>query len=125
MNLALWVIAALLAIAFIAAGTMKLARSRSELSASGMDWANDLSDGQVKAIGLVELLGGIGVVLPAIVNVAPILVPLAAVGLALTMVGAAVFHIRRGDPPASVAPSVVLGVLAMLLAIGRFGPEAF
>ncbi|MCB1028702.1 MAG: DoxX family protein, partial [Microthrixaceae bacterium] len=98
MNTALWIIAAILAAASIAAGAMKLARSRQELAAAGMDWADDLSDGQVKAIGLVEVLGGIGVVLPALVDIAPVLVPLAATGLAVTMAGAAVFHIRRNDP---------------------------
>lgn len=49
----------------------------------------------------------------------------AGTGLAITMVGAAIFHIRRGDPAASVAPSVVLGILSVVVAVGRFGPEAF
>ena len=118
MNTALWIIAVILAAAFIAAGAMKLARTRQEMAAAGMDWADDLSDGQVKAIGLVEVLGGI-------VDIAPVLVPLAATGLAVTMAGAAVFHIRRNDPLASLAPSLLLGALAIVVAVGRFGPEAF
>lgn len=125
MNTALWIIAVILAAAFIAAGAMKLARTRQEMAAAGMDWADDLSDGQVKAIGLVEVLGGIGVVLPALVDIAPVLVPLAATGLAVTMAGAAVFHIRRNDPLAGLAPSLLLGALAIVVAVGRFGPEAF
>ncbi|MEZ5372927.1 MAG: DoxX family protein [Microthrixaceae bacterium] len=125
MNTALWIIAVILAAAFTAAGAMKLARTRQEMAAAGMDWADDLSDGQVKAIGLVEVLGGIGVVLPALVDIAPVLVPLAATGLAVTMVGAAVFHIRRNDPLAGLAPSLLLGALAIVVAVGRFGPEAF
>jgi uncharacterized membrane protein YphA (DoxX/SURF4 family) len=125
MNIALWIIAAILAFAFIAAGGMKLAKSRSDLAASGMEWVDGFSEGQIKAVGAVELAGGLGVVLPALVDIAPVLVPIAAAGLALTMVGAAVFHIRRNDPPASLAPSIVLGILAVVLAVGRFGPEAF
>lgn len=125
MNTALWTIAAILAAAFITTGGMKLTRSRSDLAAAGMDWVDSFSDSQIKAIGLAELAGGIGVVLPALVDIGPILVPIAATGLAITMVGAAAFHIRRNDPPARLAPSILLGILAVLLALGRFGPEAF
>lgn len=125
MNTALWIIAAILAVAFSAAGGMKLRSSRSDLAAAGMDWTDNLTDGQIKAIGLVEVAGGIGVVLPALVDIAPILVPIAATGLAITMVGAAAFHIRRSDPPASLAPSILLGILAVVVAVGRFGPESF
>ncbi len=125
MNIALWVIASILAVAFITAGVMKLTKDRSEVAAAGMDWVEGLSDGQVKAIGFAELLGGIGIVLPAVVDIAPILVPLAAVGLTITVVGAAAFHIRRNDPPAGLAPSILLGALAIIVAIGRFGPSAF
>lgn len=125
MNTALWITATILAAAAIAAGGMKLRRSRSDLAAAGMDWADSFTDSQIKAIGAVELAGGIGVVLPALVDIAPILVPIAATGLALTMAGAAAFHIRRNDPPAGVAPSIVLGILAVVVAVGRFGPEAF
>ena len=124
MNIALWVIAGVLAAAFAAAGLMKLVTPREKL-AENMTWANEFSDAQVKGIGLAELLGAIGLILPAALDIVPILVPLAAAGLVVTMVGAAVFHLRRGDAVAELAPSVVLGVLAAVVAIGRFGPEAF
>lgn len=124
MNVTLWIIAGLLALAFAGAGAMKLAKPRAELQKQ-MAWVEDVSDGQVKAIGAVELLGAIGVVLPAVVGIAPILVPIAAVGLALTMVGAIATHLRRKDPPAMMAPAMVLGVLAVIVAIGRFGPASF
>jgi uncharacterized membrane protein YphA (DoxX/SURF4 family) len=125
MNIALWIITAILAAAFLAAGSMKLTRNRSDLAAAGMEWAESLSDGQVKAIGLVELLGAVGLVVPALVDIAPLLVPIAATGLAITMAGASAFHIRRNDPPASLAPSILLGIVSVLVALGRFGPEAF
>lgn len=124
MNVALWVLAALLAVAFAGAGSMKLMKSRAELEPQ-MRWVADASDSQVKTVGALELLGAIGVILPAAVNVAPILVPIAAVGLVLTMVGAVVVHARRHDPVPVMAPAIVLGVLALVLAVGRFGPQAF
>lgn len=124
MNIVLWIIAAILAFAFIAAGLMKLVTPREQLVAK-MAWATDFSDAQLKGIGAVELLGGIGVVLPALVDIAPVLVPIAAAGLAVVMAVAVVVHVRRGDSIAETVPSIVLGVLSVVVAIGRFGPESF
>jgi hypothetical protein len=89
-----------------------------------MAWTEDFSAGAVKAIGAAELLGAIGLILPALLDIAPVLVPLAATGLALTMIGAVVVHIRRGETQA-IAPSAVLFVLSAIVAWGRFGPYAF
>jgi hypothetical protein len=124
MNIVLWVIAGLLAAAFLGAGVMKLSQSKEKLAASGMAWTEDFSAGAVKGIGAAELLGAIGLILPAVLDVAPVLVPLAATGLALTMIGAVVVHVRRGEIPA-IAPSAVLFVLSAVVAWGRFGPYAF
>ncbi|BEL12681.1 DoxX family protein [Actinoplanes sichuanensis] len=124
MNIVLWVIAGLLAAAFLGAGVMKLSQSKEKLAASGMAWTEDFSAGAVKAIGAAELLGAIGLILPALLDIAPVLVPLAATGLALTMLGAVVVHVRRGETQA-VAPSAVLFVLSVIVAWGRFGPYAF
>ena len=68
------------------------------------------------------MLGALGQVLPAIGGIAPWLVPVAAVGLAITMVLAAIMHLRRGDGVASVVPAVVLLLLSVFVAWGRFGP---
>lgn len=124
MNIALWIVAGLLAAAFVAAGGSKVATPRKQLEAK-MPWVADFTDGQVKAIGAVEVLGAIGLILPAAVNVAPVLVPLAAVGLALTMVGAAVVHLRRGDGIGAAVPAIVLALLCAFVAWGRFGPQPF
>ena len=72
-------------------------------------------------INALAVLGAIGLVVPAAVHVAPILVPLAAVGLALVMIGAGVVHARRKETP-MVAMNAVLLVLAVFVAWGRFGP---
>ena len=125
MNVILWIVAGLLAVAFLAAGGMKLSKSRQELSEMDMKWVDSATDGQVKAVGAVEVAGAIGVVLPAIVDVAPILVPIAATGLAIAMVIAAGVHVRDGDGPKEMAPALVLGALAAFLAVGRFFIETF
>ncbi|WP_436528057.1 DoxX family protein [Actinoplanes sp. HUAS TT8] len=124
MNVVLWIIAGLLAVAFLGAGVMKALQPKEKLIASGMGWAGDFSDTQVKLIGVVEVLGAIGLVLPAALDIAPILVPLAATGLALAMVGAIVVHARRKENQASV-PSLILLILAAVVAWGRFGPYSF
>ena len=124
MNVVLWIIAGLLAVAFAGAGLMKLAQPKAKLAASGMAWTEDFSDGQVKGIGAVEVLGALGLILPAALGIAEILTPLAAAGLALTMVGAAITHLRRKE--GSMVPiNVVLGGLAVFVAVMRFGPNAF
>jgi uncharacterized membrane protein YphA (DoxX/SURF4 family) len=124
MNLALWIIAIVLAVAFAGSGLMKLVVPKDKLVTAGQGWAQDYSPTNIRLIGLVEILGAVGLVLPAAVHIAPILVPLAAVGLALVMVGAIVVHARRKEPM-NIAVNVVLIVLAVVVAWGRFGPYSF
>jgi uncharacterized membrane protein YphA (DoxX/SURF4 family) len=123
-NVALWIVAGLLALAFLAAGTMKVARTKEQLAESGMGWVEDFSAGTVRLVGALEVLAAIGLILPALLDVAPVLVPLAALGLVLMMIGAVVVHVRRKEVP-TMAPSVVLLVLAAIVAWGRFGPYSF
>jgi uncharacterized membrane protein YphA (DoxX/SURF4 family) len=123
-NIVLWIIAGLLAAAFAAAGLMKLTKTRAELAESGQGWTEDFSDPQVKTIGVLEVLAAIGLVLPAALGVATVLTPLAAAGLVLLMVGAAVVHLRRSEP-SMVVVNLVLGALAAFVAVMRFGPHAF
>ena len=117
MNIALWIVAGLLALAFLGAGTMKVSRSKEQLTASGMGWTEDFSTGMVKTIGSLELLGALGLILPAVTGILPVLVPIAALGLTATMIGAVVVHLRR---PEAFPPAAVLLVLAAFVAIGRF-----
>lgn len=122
MNIVLWIIAGLLAAAFLGAGVMKLTQPKEKLAASGMAWTEDFSPGTIKLIGLLELLAGIGLILPAVLDIAPVFVPLAATGLVLVMIGAIVVHVRRKEP---YIPQVLLLVLAAVVAWGRFGPYSF
>lgn len=124
MNIVLWVIAGLLAAAFLAAGTLKLTRSKEQLAASGLAWTEDFAPRTIKLIGALEVAAALGLVLPAVLDVAPVLVPLAAVGLVALMVGAALTHLRRREP-AMIVVNLVLLALAAVVAWGRFGPESF
>ncbi|MDQ3104444.1 MAG: DoxX family protein [Actinomycetota bacterium] len=124
MDVVLWIIAATLAAAFGAAGVMKLAQPKQKLAASGMAWVNDFSQGAIRAISSLEVLAAIGLVLPPLLDLAPVLTPLAALGLVLLMVGAAITHLRRSEQP-MVIVNAVLGILAAVVAWGRFGPYEF
>jgi uncharacterized membrane protein YphA (DoxX/SURF4 family) len=117
MTIALWVLIGLLALVFLGAGLMKLARPKDALAGSGMAYVEDFSASQVKLIGLVELLGAAGLILPLLLSIAPVLTPLAAVGLAVTMLVATAVHARRKE---NVVPTVVLAVLAIVTAVLGF-----
>lgn len=124
MNIALWIAAALLAVAFVVAGMTKLFSSREQLE-KNMAWVKDSSMGFVRLLGLLEVLGAIGVIVPGAFGIAGVLVPWAAIGLAILMAGAVVVHVQRGEGIKGSAPAIVLLLLAVFVAWGRFGPYAF
>ncbi|MDX2007976.1 MAG: DoxX family protein [Meiothermus sp.] len=117
MDIVLWIVQVLLALAFLAAGAMKLTQPKSRLVAN-LKWAEDFSESNIKLIGLAEVLGALGLVLPMWTGILPWLTPLAAAGLAVLMIGASATHFRRKE---TMVPSGVLGVLAVLVGLGRFG----
>jgi DoxX-like family len=120
MNLTLWIIASLLTAGFLVAGANKLFIPKEKLaSAPGGGWVLDFSAGFVKALGVVEILGAVGLILPALLGIAPILVPLAAVGLALIMVGAAIVSFRRHEFK-HVLVNLIYLALTAFVAWGRF-----
>ena len=120
MNLTLWIIAGLLAAVFLVAGANKLFIPQEKLAkAPGGGWVLDFSAGFVKALGAVEILGAVGLILPALLDIAPILVPLAAVGLALIMVGAAIVTFRRQEFKHMLLNLTYLA-MAAFVAWGRF-----
>lgn len=120
MNIALWVVAGLLALVFGGAGLAKLGTPKEKLEKNpNMAWTQDFSGGVIKGIGLLEVLAAIGLILPWALDIAPVLTPLAAVGLVVIMLGAIVTHARRKEQQAIVM-NVVLAALAAFVAIGRF-----
>ncbi|MFR9724682.1 DoxX family protein [Streptomyces sp. MS19] len=124
MNTALWTVAWLLSVAYLFSGSTKLLIPHGKLG--GMNdasrWATEFRPGTVKAIGALEVLGAAGLVVPALLDIAPGLVPSAALGLAVIMAGATALRIRRHELTYMLIDAAYLA-LALFVAIGRFGPE--
>lgn len=125
MNLVVWIVTGLLAALFLLSGSMKLAKSKEQiLEDPRMGWAEAMPAGLIKLIGASEVLGALGLVLPGALEIATGLVPAAAIGLAVIMLGAVVTHARRGEAQ-SMMLNVVLLALAVFVAVERIGPQAF
>ena len=118
MNVAVWIVQVLLALAFALTGLMKITQPREKLLAN-MKWVEDFAPNTIKGIGTLEMLAVIGLILPFLTGILPILTPLAAVGLSLVMLGAIITHARRGESP-MVIGNVILLALAAFVAYGRF-----
>ncbi|MFI5892180.1 DoxX family protein [Actinoplanes sp. NPDC051513] len=125
MNLALWIAAALLAAVALTGGITKTFVPRKKLAAAhGGGWTGDASDGFVKTLGVLELLAAAGLILPAVLDIAPVLVPVTALCWVALMVGAMITHGRRGET-GLVLLNLAYLALAAFIAWGRFGPESF
>ncbi|MEU1854193.1 DoxX family protein [Streptomyces sp. NPDC019990] len=124
MNIVLWVLQIALAAVFLGAGLPKIAKPKEELVAPMGEWVNSFPAPGVKLLGLVEVLGAVGLVVPPLAGVAPVLSPVAAVGIVVIMVGAIAAHARE-SAGSKIAMNVVLGALAAVVVWGRFGPYAF
>jgi hypothetical protein len=125
MNLSLWIAAGLLAAVAMAGGISKTFVPKAKLAAAhGGEWTVGASVGFVKTLGVLELLAAVGLILPAIVDIAPVMVPVTAVCWVLLMIGAMITHGRLGQSKLVMLNSVYLA-LAAFIAWGRFGPESF
>lgn len=124
MSAVVWIVTWLLAAVFLSSGVTKLSRDRERLHAGGLTWVEDVDGVVLRAIGAIEVLGALGLVLPGLTRIAPLLVPLAALGLAAVMVLAMVLHVRRNEY-SRLGVNLVLLALAMFVAFGRLGPAPF
>ncbi|NEW27717.1 DoxX family protein [Nocardia cyriacigeorgica] len=125
MNVALWIVAGVLA-AVLLVSSAKIVIPKEKIVAAGKyaAWAEDFSPSALKALGVVDLLGAVGLILPAVLDIAPILVPVAATGTALLFAGAIIVRIRRGLWTTAVAEVFYLA-MAVFVAVARFGLEPF
>jgi hypothetical protein len=124
MNLTLWIAAGLLAAVAMAGGISKTFVPKAKLAAAhGGEWTAGASVGFVKTLGVLELLAAVGLILPAIVDIAPVLVPVTAACWVLLMIGAMITHGRLGQSKLVMLNLVYLA-LAAFIAWGRFGPES-
>jgi hypothetical protein len=118
MNTALWMVQVVLAALFGVVGIFKAAQPREKLLKMGK-WIEDFSDAQIKMIGVVEVLAAFGLIVPQLTGIAPVLTPLAAIGLVLTMLGAILVHVRLKEFSAIAANATFL-LMAAFVAYGRF-----
>jgi hypothetical protein len=126
MNVALWIAAGVLATVLLIS-TSKAFVPREKIAAVGgpaAQWVEDFSPSALRAIATLELLAAAGLVLPAALDIAPVLVPLAATGAALLFIGAVTMRLRRCERR-TIVPDLVYLALAIFVAWGRFGPESF
>jgi hypothetical protein len=124
MNSALWLATGVLALVAVAGGVSKTLIPKEKLDAHPESWTGHASGGFVKALGVLELAAAIGFVLPAVVDIAPIMVPVTAVCWAMLMAGAVTVHQRLGQTKLSAVTSCYF-LLALFVAWGRLGPESF
>ncbi|TDE97312.1 DoxX family protein [Occultella glacieicola] len=118
MDLALWIVAGLLALLFLFAGANKLLIPYDKLKNAPLSgWVSHVDPRLVKTIGAFEVLGALGLILPGVTGTAPILVPVAALGIAVIMSGAAILHVRLRDPKHMIVNLFYLA-LALFVAIG-------
>jgi uncharacterized membrane protein YphA (DoxX/SURF4 family) len=123
-NTWLWILAGFLAALFLGTGVLKLTRSRDEIIAEGLTWAEDYTEPQLRALGWAEVLGAVGLVVPPLVGFG-IVTPVAASCLTVLTIGALVVHVRRREFLPDALRTIALIVMCVVLAYWRFGPEAF
>jgi hypothetical protein len=118
MTIAVWIVSGLLALAYLAAGGQKIAVAKDKAFTT-FAFAESLGLPVLRAVGVVEVLGAIGLIVPALTGIAPILTAIAAAGLVLVQIFAVIIHSRRGEFTA-LPVNVVLLLLALFIAIARF-----
>lgn len=117
LNVSLWIAQGLMAAAFLMAGATKTLQPPDALVAAGMGFAAYTPVAVIKFIGISEVLGAIGLILPSALRIQPILTPIAAAALLVVMVLAAGMHAVNGEP--GIPVNVVLGAILGFIAWGR------
>ncbi|WP_329560646.1 DoxX family protein [Kitasatospora sp. NBC_01266] len=111
MNVAYWIAAGLLAPFYLYSGTLKVARSRERLRPM-MAWVDSTPMPVVRAVGMIEVLGAAGLVLPPLTGITPWLALAAAIGFVVLQIGAAGVHLARGDRQVALNITLVLAAAA-------------
>jgi len=124
MNLALWIVTSLLATVALAGGISKTFLPKEKLDAHPASWTSHASNGFVKTLGVLELLAAVGLILPAVVDIVPVMVPVTAACWVVLMICATFVHARLGQVRLAMLTTGYLA-LAVFVTWGRFGPESF
>lgn len=124
MHTALWIVTAVVATGFLIGGVSQVMLTKEKYRSLGASqhWVDDFGRGHIKAIGTIKIIGSLGLVLPAVLNVAVVLVPLAASGLMLVMAGAGTIRFRRGEWGYLLGDLMFIGLFGFI-AWGRFALE--
>jgi hypothetical protein len=127
LNLALWIVAGLLAAVFLLSSA-KLFVPKEQMAGmfAAARWVEDFSPGALKALGALEILAAVGLILPAALDIAPVLVPVTATGAVLLFIGAVITRLRsRHVSNVTIVGDLVYLAMAAFVAWGRFGPASF
>jgi hypothetical protein len=117
MIIAFWIVAGLSALLYLGAGATKVVRPKPALQAAGMGWTENVPEPAVKLLGLAEVLGAVGLLLPVLLDIAPILSPVAGACLTVLMVGAIVVHRQRRESSNAQVMFAALTAAATVLAV--------
>ncbi|HZE40707.1 MAG TPA: DoxX family protein [Stackebrandtia sp.] len=120
MNIALWIAQGLLALTFLYSGAMKSTQAKDALIAKGQTGIAPFPVPVIRIVAILEILAAIGCVLPWLTGIAPVLTPLAAVGLALVMIGAAIAHSSLREYKQVLGVNLPLFLVCVFVAVGRF-----
>jgi DoxX-like family len=126
MHLALWIAAGLLALVALTGGVSKTFVPKEKLSRTpGGEWTGHAPAGFIRTLGILELLAAAGLILPAALGIAPVLVPVTAVCWVLLMIGAMITHFRHGGLNWFMLLNLSYLALAAFIVWGRLGPASF
>jgi hypothetical protein len=117
MTMALWVVNIIAAIGFLGTGILKAFVPMAQLRTWGLDWTEDFSVSTVRLLGVTELLGVAGLILPLATGIAPLLAPITAICLAVQTTGAVTVHVRRRE---GFAPALVMLIVSIVSAVLGF-----
>ena len=117
LHISLWLVQVILALAFGMIGVTKLTTSDADIIQQSGELVEKYGVGLIRFIGISEILGALGLILPAALRILPILTPLAALGLAIIMVLATALHASKGEP---IVTQVIFLLLSLFVIWGRF-----
>ncbi len=117
MNIVFWIIQILLAAFFLTVGSIKVVLPKAKLK-KVFEWTDDSSENKIKIIGAFEILGALGLFVPGVYPLSALIIPLAATGLAIIMVLAALTHYNRGEKN-DIVLNVVVFLFLLVIIVGR------
>ncbi|WOK08072.1 DoxX family protein [Imperialibacter roseus] len=118
LSIALWVTQGLLSVSFLCGAAMKLFQPVEQLSAM-WPWTAEVPPAFLAFTGVVDLLGGVGIILPSLLRIKPWLTPVVAVAIVVQMVGASAFHVARGEA-SDIGANIVFALMALFIGWGRW-----